>query len=201
VTEGDPADTEMKRPRVDWRNASDADLASGFADGDDSCLEESFQRWGSLIYTVAYRALNSSSEAEDITQQVFVGAWQARAGYRESQGSLPGWLLGIARHRIVDRQRARGRDLRLVRAVTSDANVQVKQEPLATLIDRLVLADEIQRLPDPRGTILRMAFWEGQSYSQIAEQLELPLGTVKSHSRRALRQLRARLEEVTSWST
>jgi RNA polymerase sigma-70 factor, ECF subfamily len=201
VTEGDPADTEMKRPRVDWRNATDADLASGFADGDDSCLEESFQRWGSLIYTVAYRALNSSSEAEDITQQVFVGAWQARAGYRESQGSLPGWLLGIARHRIVDRQRARGRDLRLVRAVTSDANVQVKQEPLATLIDRLVLADEIQRLPDPRGTILRMAFWEGQSYSQIAEQLELPLGTVKSHSRRALRQLRARLEEVTSWST
>jgi RNA polymerase sigma-70 factor (ECF subfamily) len=154
-----------------------------------------------LIYTVAYRALDSSSEAEDITQQVFVGAWQARAGYRESKGSLPGWLLGIARHRIVDRQRARGRDLRLVRTVTSDANVQVKQEPLATLIDRLVLADEIQRLPDPRGTILRMAFWEGQSYSQIAEQLELPLGTVKSHSRRALRQLRARLEEVTSWST
>jgi RNA polymerase sigma-70 factor, ECF subfamily len=174
VTEGDPADTEMKRPRVDWRNATDADLASGFADGDDSCLEESFRRWGSLIYTVAYRALNSSSEAEDITQQVFVGAWQARAGYRESKGSLAGWLLGIARHRIVDRQRARGRDLRLVRAVTSDANVQVKQEPLATLIDRLVLADEIQRLPDPRGTILRMAFWEGQSYSQIAEQLELP---------------------------
>jgi RNA polymerase sigma-70 factor (ECF subfamily) len=46
-----------------------------------------------------------------------------------------------------------------------------------------------------------MAFWEGQSYSQIAERLQLPLGTVKSHSRRALRQLRARLEEVTSWST
>jgi RNA polymerase sigma-70 factor, ECF subfamily len=85
--------------------------------------------------------------------------------------------------------------------VTSEANVQVKQEPLATLIDRLVLADEIQRLPDPRGVILRMAFWEGQSYSQIAEQLELPLGTVKSYSRRALCQLPARLEEVTSWST
>ena len=201
MTEGDPADTEMKRPPVEWRNATDADLAAGFADGDDACLEESFQRWGSLIYTIAYRALDSSSEAEDITQQVFVGAWQARANYRESKGSLPGWLVGIAGHRIADRQRARGRDLRLVRAVTSDANVQVKQEPLATLIDRLVLADEIQRLPDPRGVILRMAFWEGQSYSQIAAQLELPLGTVKSHSRRGLRQLRARLEEVTSWST
>ena len=89
----------------------------------------------------------------------------------------------------------------MVRAVTSDANVKVESEPLVTLIDRLVLVDEIQRLPHPRGTILRMAFWEGQSYSQIAERLQLPLGTVKSHSRRALRQLRARLEEVTSWST
>jgi DNA-directed RNA polymerase specialized sigma24 family protein len=53
--------------------------------------EESFQRWGSLIFSIAYRALDSSSEAEDITQQVFVGAWQARANYRESKGSLPGW--------------------------------------------------------------------------------------------------------------
>jgi RNA polymerase sigma-70 factor (ECF subfamily) len=191
----------MNLPQLDPHNATDADLAAGFAGGDDSCLEESFQRWGSLIYTIAYRALDSSSEAEDVTQQVFVGAWQARASYRESRGSLPGWLVGIARHRIADRQRARGRDVRLVQAVTSDANVQVKQEPLATLIDRLVLAEEIQRLPDPRGTILRMAFWEGQTYSQIAEQLELPLGTVKSHSRRGLRQLRDRLEEVTSWST
>jgi RNA polymerase sigma-70 factor, ECF subfamily len=191
----------MKHPRVDWRSATDADLAAGFADGDDLCLEESFQRWGSLIYTIAYRVLDSSNEAEDVTQQVFVGAWQARASYRQSKGSLPGWLLGIARHRIADRQRARGRDVRLVRAVTSEANVQVTQEPLATLIDRLVLANEIQRLRDPRGTILRMAFWEGESYSQIAAELELPLGTVKSHSRRGLRQLRARLEEVTSWTT
>jgi hypothetical protein len=79
------------RPRsVDWRHASDADLAAGFANGDDPCLEESFKRWGSLIYTIAYRALDSSSEAEDITQQVFVGAWQGRTSYRQSKGSLPG---------------------------------------------------------------------------------------------------------------
>ena len=65
----------MRPRRVDWRNASDADLAAGFADGNDPCLEESFRRWGSLIYTIAYRALSSASEAEDVTQQVFVGAW------------------------------------------------------------------------------------------------------------------------------
>ena len=85
MTDGNPADTEMRPRRVDWRNASDADLAAGFADGNDPCLEESFRRWGSLIYTIAYRALCSASEAEDVTQQVFVGAWQARTNYRESK--------------------------------------------------------------------------------------------------------------------
>jgi RNA polymerase sigma-70 factor (ECF subfamily) len=64
-----------------------------------------------------------------------------------------------------------------------------------------VLSAEIQQLPHPRGTILRLAFWEGHTYSQIAERLDLPLGTVKSHARRALLHLRGRLEEVTSWPT
>jgi RNA polymerase sigma-70 factor, ECF subfamily len=76
--------------------------------------------------------------------------------------------------------------------------VQVQSEGLSTLIDRLVLTEEIRQLPHPRGTILQLAFWEGRSYPQIAEQLDLPLGTVKSHVRRGLLHLRARLVEVAS---
>jgi RNA polymerase sigma-70 factor (ECF subfamily) len=184
--------------RVNHSDATDAELAAGFAAGDEQCLELAFRRWATLIYTVAVRTLNSPSEAEEVTQQVFVSAWRARTNYRPEDGSLPGWLIGICRHRIADRQRARGRDLRLVQAVTSEADVRVQHESITTLIDRVVLADEIQRLPDPRGTILRLAFWEGRSYPQIAEQLQLPLGTVKSHARRALLHLRTRLQEVTS---
>jgi RNA polymerase sigma factor (sigma-70 family) len=73
-----------------------------------------------------------------------------------------------------------------------------KPEALSALIDRIVLTDEVDRLPHPRDTILQLAFWEGRSYPQIAEQLNLPLGTVKSHARRALLHLRTRLAEVTS---
>ena len=69
------------------------------------------------------------------------------------------------------------------------------------MIDRTLRAEEIGRLPHPRGSILQLAFWEGRSYPQIAEQLDLPLGTVKSHARRALRHLRTQLAEVTSWPT
>jgi RNA polymerase sigma-70 factor (ECF subfamily) len=82
--------------------------------------------------------------------------------------------------------------------VTNYSESQVQLEAVSTLIDRLVLTEEIRQLPPPRGTILQLAFWEGRSYSQIAEQLDLPLGTVKSHARRALRHLRSRLAVVTA---
>ncbi len=185
---------------IDWRAATETELSIGFARGDEACLQEVFRRLAPLIYTIAYRALDSSSDGEEITQEVFVSAWRARDNYQAEKGSLSGWLIGITRHRIADRQRARGRDLRLVQAVSNTTD-QVQPETLSTLVDRIVLTEEIGRLPHPRGTILQLAFWEGRSYPQIAEQLDLPLGTVKSHARRALRHLRTQLAEVTSWPT
>jgi RNA polymerase sigma-70 factor, ECF subfamily len=191
---------ELVGEHTDWRAATEAELSLGFARGDEACLQEVFRRLAPLIYTIAYRALDSSSDGEEITQEVFVSAWRARDNYQAEKGSLSGWLIGITRHRIADRQRTRGRDLRLVQAVTNTTDVQVQPE-ISTLVDRIVLTEEIGRLPHPRGTILQLAFWEGRSYPQIAEQLDLPLGTVKSHARRALRHLRTQLAEVTSWST
>jgi RNA polymerase sigma-70 factor (ECF subfamily) len=187
-------DSEAVGEHADWRTATEDELRVGFAQGFEACLREVFRRSAPLIYTIAYRALGSSTDGEEITQDVFVSAWRARASYQADKGSLPGWLIGIARHRIADRQRARGRD----QAVTKQTDVQTQPEALSTLVDRIVLTEEIGRLPHPRGTILQLAFWEGRSYPQIAEHLDLPLGTVKSHARRALLHLRTQLAEVTS---
>ena len=191
-------DPEAVGEDIDWRAASEAELRVGFARGDEACLQEVFRRSAPLIYTIAYRALGSSTDGEEITQEVFVSAWRARANYQPEKGSVSGWLIGVARHRIADRHRARGRDLRLAQAMIKQTDVQVQPEAVSALIDRIVLTDEVGRLPHPRGTILQLAFWEGRSYPQIAEQLNLPLGTVKSHARRALLHLRTRLAEVTS---
>ena len=195
VTSGSPLEPEA------ITEATDEDLATGLVAGDERCLEEAYRRWSPVIYSVALRALGTAAEAEDVTQQVFVGGWGSRSGFRPEHGSLPGWLLGIAKHRILDRQRARARELRLVGAVEQQAGIDGGSEPLEGLIDELVLLHELRKLPPPRGTILQMAFWDGDSYPQIADRLDLPLGTVKSHARRALLQLRFRLQEVTSWST
>ena len=132
VVEDARLEPEAVGEHIDWRAATEAELSMGFARGDEACLQEVFGRLSPLIYTIAYRALDNSSDGEEITQEVFVSAWRARDNYQAEKGSLSGWLIGITRHRIADRQRARGRDLRLVQAVTNTTDVEVQPETLST---------------------------------------------------------------------
>jgi RNA polymerase sigma factor (sigma-70 family) len=192
--EGSTSEADVVQAAVpDWASASVEELGAGFAGGVDACLDECFRRWSPLVYTFAYRLLRSHGEAEDVTQQVFVGAWRSRSGYRCEAGSLPGWLLGHARHRVAVRPRARARDTRIVEAVAEVSEPSRAQPTPDTVIERLLLSQQLASLPDPRGTVLRLAFFEDCTYAQIAERLNLPLGTVKSHARRGLLELRERL--------
>jgi RNA polymerase sigma factor (sigma-70 family) len=136
VIEDAPSDQGAVSGRVDWRKASEAELGVGFVCGEEACLQEAFRRWAPLIYTIASRALDSPSDGEEITQEVYVSAWRAHANYEPEKGSLSGWLIGIARHRVADRLRARGREVRLVQAVTNYSESQVQLEAVSTLIDR-----------------------------------------------------------------
>ena len=182
---------------------ADARLAAGFAAGDAAALEEVYRRWSPLVHTLAHRELRRTVDAEDITQQVFVSAWRSRSDYSPERGSLAGWLVGITRHRLIDHHRRQERQQRLSSTLEGEAAAALVPGTSTTDhdLDRLVLAAEIAQLPHPRGTILRMAFWEGYTYQQVAEGLDLPLGTVKSHVRRTLLHLRDRLKEARTWPT
>jgi len=177
----------------DWTDMSDHDLARAFTAGADGSLEECYRRWAPLVNTLAWRLLNNSSEAEEVTQQVFVSAWRSRHTFDPDRGSIPAWLVGNARHRVLDRHRGHAREVRLVRAALDEASERDRQEAPEALTDRLLLADEISRLPDPRRSILTLAFYDGYTHAEISERLGLPIGTVKSHARRALLHLRQRL--------
>ncbi|MET9395623.1 sigma-70 family RNA polymerase sigma factor [Streptomyces sp. NPDC006624] len=177
-------------------SVSDDDLGLGFADGDESCLNEAYRRWGALIFTVASRKLGDPEEAKDVTQQVFVGAWRGRKNYDPQRGSLKTWLLGITHKKVADQLTRRSRHLRDIEAVVTAAASDVHQQdgPAESVLDFVLLADELEKLPEQQRTVLRMAFYEDLTQAQIAQRTGLPLGTVKSNTRRGLIRMKNRLE-------
>lgn len=174
---------------------ADEAMARAFVGGRDGAMQSVYERFGALVYTVALRALDDAADAADVTQHVFIAAWRGRDRFDPTQGSLGGWLIGIAKHKIADVFAAYERDRRKTHRVASWQRTTVSDAPAVDVIaDQVVLADELRRLGEPQQTIMRLAFYDGLTHVEIAESLSVPLGTVKSHIRRSLGRLRDRLE-------
>ncbi len=172
--------------------ASDLEVALAIRAGSHEALSVAFTRWGSLIYTLAMRTLQNAHDADEVTQQTFVSAWSSRHLLRPEPSALPRWLIGIAKHRIADLRRTQARSHRT--AMTMEAQAEPSPPTMDDAVaDRLVIAFELERLGHPRATIVRRAYVEDVPLATIAEDLGMPLNTVKSHAKRGLAQLRERL--------
>lgn len=186
---------------VQWRAVSMSataqralELGHRLRAGDEQALAEIYAEWSPLVYTLARRSLGSAADAEDVTQRVFVSAWQARASFDPERASVGAWLTGITRHRVADVHDERRRERELVEHAVSVHDAAPAPAPEYELADRLLIADEMAQLePVPR-EIVHLAFFDDLTHVQIAERMNLPLGTVKSHIRRSLATLRGRLE-------
>lgn len=173
-------------------------VAAGFAAGDEDCVALAYRRWRPLVHALARRSLGDEREAEDVTQQVFLAAWRGRSGYRPGPGGLGAWLTGITRHKVADALAARTRRAKAAEAaalVCAPARPEPATGPEGA-VERVLVLGELARLPAAQQRVLRLAFYADLSQSQIADRTGLPLGTVKSHMRRALHVLRRSLESV-----
>ncbi|MER5476232.1 sigma-70 family RNA polymerase sigma factor [Streptomyces sp. NPDC002734] len=182
------------RPSVD---EDEAELVRGLRAADQDAFAAVYRRWGPLVHTMATRSLGDSHEAEDVTQQVFLGAWRGRDGYHPERGSLGGWLVGITRRKIVDALAARTRRPAPLDTV-GQGDGDVVGRPAGApddVLDRVLLVDALSRLPSGQREVLCMAFYQDLTQAGIAERTGLPLGTVKSHTRRGLHRLRAAIEQ------
>lgn len=175
----------------------DEDIARGFVSGEEDALAAAFHRWGPLVHARGRRALGDAREAEDVTQQVFLAAWRARTTYTVGRGTFPGWLVGITRHKIADALAARSRraDLVTLVATVPPACADRRAEHPEAVLDRVLISHEVSRLSPAQRRVLRLAFYDDLTQPQIAVVTGWPLGTVKSHARRGLEQLRRRLRE------
>jgi RNA polymerase sigma-70 factor, ECF subfamily len=142
------------------------------------------------VYRYAYRLTGSVPDAEDLTQQVFLTAQNKLAQLRNIE-SLRSWLFTILRNRFIKANRKR----RPVPAASIELDVDsIPAEPLpADRIDRDALQNALDQLPESYCVVLTMFYYEGCSYREIAEKLELPIGTVMSRLARGKTQLRSAL--------
>ncbi|NGO78134.1 sigma-70 family RNA polymerase sigma factor [Streptomyces sp. YC504] len=189
--------TTTAETAVDAADQAQETFEAAFAQGDDTVFRRLYDEWGTLVHTVARRALGDEFEAQDVTQQVFVAAWRGRAGFRPERGNARSWLLGITRHKIADALAARTRRTKLVAAASQSTPHELVTLPDGLLaqqaVDRIVIQHELDRLSAEQRKVLRLAYYADLTQTQIAQRTGLPLGTVKSHVRRGLHLLRDNL--------
>lgn len=175
------------------KQVSDRDLMIRLHTGHSDALDVIYDRYVSLVYTLALKIVANPEEAEDLTQEAFVSLWQ-RQQYDSERGNLGSYLATYIRSRALDRVRVRHNRLRILRHFQQQ--IQPKH-PAETPLDAASqqersqqIRDALSQLPATEREVLEIAYFEGYSQSKIAKRLGIPLGTVKTRSRKGLVRLR-----------
>lgn len=176
------------------RTAADDQVAlERMARGEHDALAELYDRHGRLIYSLALRILRDQGDAEDIVQDVFSQAWRQAARFDVTRGNVVAWLVTMTRTRAIDVLRRRKARPELVHTEmpidvadgSAGQDVRVEWQHRAREIRRA-----LGTLPHLQRIAIELAYFDGLSHSEIAEQLEVPLGTIKTRVRQGLLKIR-----------
>ncbi|MFI5109940.1 MAG: sigma-70 family RNA polymerase sigma factor [Terriglobales bacterium] len=171
-------------------NATSSDLAlvTAVRSGDQNAMAVLYDRYSSIVYSVALRVLQDTGAAEDVLQDIFMQLWRRPAAFDASRGNMAAWLAVIARNRAIDALRRR-------RPQDDIDEVMVSVVPdLASGAERSRAMEKVrgalQAMPPAQRAALEMAYFEGLTHAEIAEKTGDPLGTIKTRIRNGLLTLR-----------
>jgi len=175
-------------------DVSDSELISRVGNGDRGAFEALYRRYARPVFGLALRRLGDRGRAEDAVQETFASVWRAARSYRPERGPGAPWLYAVARNAIVDNGRVR-REPPVERADEgADDETPADRAEAGWVAWRVHRA--LAELPDNERIVIELAYWGGRSQSEIAEMLEIPLGTVKTRTRTGLARLADILEDV-----
>lgn len=182
---------------------TDEAVFSAFVAGDTTALGLLYDRYGVLVYRLVYRMLGNAQEAEDLTQDIFLNL-QVKSKFDPQRGSFYTYLMTITRSRAIDRlrsRRSRGKFWQNIGKLKDAIAGQKMNNPLEVASTEEISTQvkaALQKLSTKQRQVLQLSYYEGLSQSEIAKRLNLPLGTVKTHSRRGLIQLRKNLHSLVN---
>jgi RNA polymerase sigma-70 factor (ECF subfamily) len=174
-------------------DASDTDLLVRVAARDRAAFELLYHRYVRSVFGLALRRLRDRQRAEDAVQETFAAIWRSAASYRPERGPAAPWLYAVARNAVVDRMRVRAEPTADLPETASDDPGPPERAESAETAWRVHRA--LEGLPRREREVVELAYWSGLSQSEVADYLNIPLGTVKTRTRSALARLAELLEE------
>ena len=182
---------------ADIRNLADEEVMQLVGEGSPRAFELLYDRHGGAAFSLAYRMVGDRAVAEDVTQEAFLSIWRSRLRYEAERGSVRSWVLGIVHHRTIDALR---RNLVHSRRRTSAEGIEERHEArertdveAARREEARTVRAALETLPGEQNRVIELAYFGGFTHTQIAEMLDLPVGTVKGRMRLGLDKLHREL--------
>lgn len=181
------------------RERTDLELHRGLQEGDQGAFEELYRTYAPAAYGMAYRVVGQDALAQEVVHDAFMAIWRAPEAYDPSRGTLRTFLLSLVHHRAVDTVR---REERLRKRTQKAANLEpIHDEDVAEDVveasylvgRRKQVREALETLPVEQRQVLELAYFGGATQARIAEDLGIPLGTVKTRTLAAMRKLRRAL--------
>jgi len=187
---------------MDERGASpDATLVSRFLQKDVNAFEQLYDKYSRIVYSLVLRIVQQAGPAEEVVQDVFLQVWRNAAQYDPARGPFLPWLLTMARNRALDTLRLKSERQRRLENQTEELYSVVVAPQYEAWLDEKRRAERVRALvgelkPEQKRAI-ELAYFKGLSHSEIASELQEPLGTVKSWIRNGLMRLKEGLQATT----
>ena len=172
---------------------ADEDLISLTAGRDTQALAALYDRHGRVAYSLAYRMMGERQAAEDLVQEAFLKVWRAAGSYRVERASVRTWILSIVHNRGIDMLRSTASRRRTQERVEAQTPASQPSEAFGETwrnSQREHVREGLRELPPEQLKVLELAYFSGYTHTEIAELLDLPLGTVKGRMRLGLQKLR-----------